>query len=136
MVVNCEWHANASRKKFDAIETEMISRESPRSAHRFILQAIDPALGCSVLEAMLLVTDLETLLPLLGVDAANDAELRESYVLDPDALSAITYRSEILFDPAGRECWLSRAHSVAYAPYLVHTGRELAAHAGRCEALR
>jgi hypothetical protein len=104
----------------------MISRQSPQSPHRFVVRAIDPALSCSVLEAMLLVTDLETLRTLLGEDAADDAELRESYELDTDTLSAIADRFGVLFDPGGRECWLSRVHSIAYAPYLVHTGHELA----------
>ncbi len=65
---------------------------------------------------MLLVYDLEVLRSLLGEDAANDAELRQGYMLDPDALFAIANQFEVLFDPGGRECWLWRMHSVAYAP--------------------
>ncbi len=94
--------------------------------HRFVLQALDPALGCPVLEAMLRVADLEELRPLLGKDALEDAELRHSYVLDPDELCTITERFGVAFDAAGRECWLSRARSIGDVPYLVHTGYELA----------
>jgi hypothetical protein len=94
--------------------------------YRFILQAIDSALGCPVLEAMLRVVDLETLRPLLGEGASEDTELRGIYVLDTAELRAITERFGVAFDADGRECWLSRAHSVGDAPYLVHTGYELA----------
>ncbi len=41
---------------------------------RFLRQAIDPRLGCSVLEAIMNVDDLEALRALLGIDAANDRD--------------------------------------------------------------
>lgn len=92
---------------------------------RFILQALDPTLGCPVLEALLRVADVEALRPLLGEDAADDAELRHNYVLDPLQLRTITEKFGVAFDPEGRECWLGRAHSIRDVPYLVHTGYEL-----------
>ena len=103
----------------------VITRERSEPLHRFILQAIDPALGCPVLEAMLLVADLETLRALLGEDASEDAELRGTYVLDATELRTICERYGIAFDPDGRECCIARAHSISDAPYLVHTGYEL-----------
>jgi hypothetical protein len=100
--------------------------EQSQPQHRFVLQALDPALGCPVLEAMLRVADVEQLRPLLGKDALEDVELRHSYVLDPDELRAITERFGVAFGADRRECWLSRAHSIGDVPYLVHTGYELA----------
>jgi hypothetical protein len=104
----------------------MITRGNHQSIRRFILQAIDPVLGCPVLEAMIRVADLEALQALLGEDALQDIELRNNYLLDSAQLHAITLQFDVAFDPEGRECWLSRAHSVRDAPYLVHTGYELA----------
>ncbi len=104
----------------------MATHEDAQPQHRFVLQALDPALGCPVLEAMLRVADVELLRPLLGKDALEDVELRHGYVLDPDELRAITERFGVAFDADGRECWLSRAHSIGDVPYLVHTGYELA----------
>jgi hypothetical protein len=100
--------------------------EDSQPQHRFVLQALDPVLGCPVLEAMLRVADLEMLRTLLGEDASDDAELRRMYVLSADDLCAITERFGVAFDADGRECWLSRAHSIGDVPYLVHTGYELA----------
>jgi hypothetical protein len=94
--------------------------------HRFILQAIDPVLGCPVLAAMVRVTDLDTLRPLLGEDALDDPELQGNYELTSDQLQAIAGRFDFAFDPGGRVCWLSRVHLIGNAPYLVHTGYELA----------
>jgi hypothetical protein len=102
------------------------TNESASPLHRFILQAIDPVLRCPVLATMLRVSDLEPLRPLLGPDASEDAELRGHYILEPDELRAIMERFGLAFDPEGRECWLSRAHSFDDAPYLIHTGYELA----------
>lgn len=94
--------------------------------HRFVLQAIDPALGCPALEAMLRVADPEALRPLLGPDALEDAGLEWNYSLAPPELQAINERFGTMFDPVGRECLLSRAHAIRDVPYLVHTGYELA----------
>ena len=100
--------------------------EDSRSQHRFVLRALDPVLGCPVLEAMLRIVDLEMLRPLLGEGASDDAELRHAYVLSAGELRAITERFGVAFDADGRECWLARAHSIRDVPYLVHTGYELA----------
>ena len=89
--------------------------------HRFVLRAIDPALGCPVLEAMLHVADLETLRPLLGVDTSDDAELETTYLLDPVEVQAIMQQFGVAFDPDGRECSVSRPHWIDDAPYLTHS---------------
>ena len=96
-----------------------------RSVHLFILEAIDPNFGCSVLEAELHITDLAQLRTLLGVDALGDVELRGVYTIDAAELRAISGQYGVDFDPGERECRLSRAHAVRDAPYLVHTGYEL-----------
>ncbi|SHK02731.1 hypothetical protein SAMN05444159_2219 [Bradyrhizobium lablabi] len=51
-----------------AIESAASMSTGPR---HFILQALDPDHGSPVLEAMLLVTDLEDLRPLLDIDASD-----------------------------------------------------------------
>ena len=48
--------------------------EKPETLHRFVLEALDPNLGCPVLEMMLRITERETLRTILGEDAADDAE--------------------------------------------------------------
>src|SRR6266853_1074713 len=80
-------------------EIAMSTGENHHSVHRFILQAIDPLLGCPVLEAMLRVADLDTLRPLLGEDVLDDVELRGSYELNSPQLQAITDRFDVAFDP-------------------------------------
>ena len=98
--------------------------------HRFILQAIDPVLGCPVLETMLVVEDLEALRSVLGLDSLDDPELTASYNLDPGEAHAINDRFELEFEVDGRECALYRAYPIGeypdLAPYLIHTGYELA----------
>jgi hypothetical protein len=104
----------------------MDTTQSRQSMHRFILQAIDPNLGCPVLETMLALPDLDRLRSLLGEAAADDPELRGAYQLASGQLHAITETFGVAFDPDGRECWLGRARSIETVPYLVHTGYELA----------
>jgi hypothetical protein len=106
-----------------AIESAVSMSTGPR---RFILQALDPDHGSPVLEAMLLVTDLEDLRPLLDIDAGDDPELERWYILDAAELAAITERFGVAFDPEGREVALHSWHSIRLVPYLVHNGYELA----------
>jgi len=109
--------------KNGAIESAASMSTGPR---RFILQALDSDHGSPVLEAMFLVTKLEDLRSLLEIDAGDDPELEGHYTLDAAELAAITERFGIAFDPEGREVVLCSWHSVRLAPYLVHTGFELA----------
>ncbi len=99
--------------------------EKLETTHRFILQAIDPSLGCPVLEMMLRVDDLDRLRAILGEEASDDAELRDIYSIGRDELRAIDNQYGVRFEPDGRECRLARAHSIRDAPYLIHTGFEL-----------
>ncbi len=94
--------------------------------HRFIIRAIDPVLGCSVLETMLVLENLEALRSVLGADALDDAELRAVYTLDSDETQAVLDHFALAFDTNGRDCRLSRVHSIDMCPYLVHTNYELA----------
>jgi hypothetical protein len=95
------------------------------STHCFILQAIDPSLGCPVVEMMLRVDDLAGLRAILGEEASDDGELRDIYSIGRDELLAIGHQYGARFEPDGRECRLARAHSIRDAPYLIHTGFEL-----------
>ncbi len=75
---------------------------------------------------MLVVEDLEALRLVLGLDTLGDAEFWSTYTLDGAILQMISERFGVEIDADGRECWLSRAHSIRKIPYLVHTGYELA----------
>lgn len=103
----------------------MSAPEKPEILHRFVLEALDPNLGCPVLEMMLRITELETLRTILGEDAADDTELRAVYTLGSAELRAIDDQYGVKFEPDGRECHLARAHSIRDVPYLVHTRYEL-----------
>jgi len=93
--------------------------------HRFVLQAIDPDLGCPVLEAAFNVAVLDELRALLGPCTDDDPELRRGYVIDAAELTAIRERFSVAFDPGGREVRLDPWHSLREVPYLVHTHYEL-----------
>ncbi len=97
----------------------------PDRPHRFLLQAIDADLGCSVLEALLRTDDLAALAATLGDEASDDPELEHLYLLDPPQWEVIANRFSVAFDPGDRPVWLSRMHSIRDVPYLVHTGFEL-----------
>jgi hypothetical protein len=101
------------------------SPAEPEIICRFILQAIDPFLGCPVFETMLRVTELDTLRAILGEHAADDTELQAVYTVGSAELSAIYNQYDVRFEPDERECRLARAHSIGDVPYLVHTGYEL-----------
>lgn len=96
--------------------------EFPR---QFFLQAIDPDYGCAVLESKFLVTDLDGLRALLGLDADTDPELRGYYPIDAGDLSKITKQYGVAFDPGDRAVQLNSWHSIRAVPYLVHTNFEL-----------
>lgn len=94
--------------------------------HCFVLQAIDPVLGCSILEAMLVVEDWEALRSLLGLDALSDAKLEFIHTLEFGEAQAIADRFGLMFEVDGRECQLYRTHSISEVPYIIHAGYELA----------
>lgn len=100
--------------------------ESSTSPRQFILSAVDAALNCSILEAMLQVADVDALRAILGSSALEDADLSWTYPLTPAQLQAVKDRFGVTFEPEGRETWLSAARSIGVAPYLIHTGYELA----------
>jgi len=93
---------------------------------RFILQAIDPDRGNPAFEAMFVVERPEELRALLGEGAANDPELDLFYTLEPEELIAISRAFDVPFDPQGYETCLYRWTYRREAPYLIHTGYELA----------
>jgi hypothetical protein len=105
-----------------AIESAVSMTTGPR---RFILQALDPDHGSPVLEATILVTELEDLRALLDIDPSDDPELEGWYNLDSAELAAIAERFGVAFDPDGREVHLGPWHSTRHIPYLVHTCYEL-----------
>jgi hypothetical protein len=91
----------------------------------FLFQAVDSKLGCSVLEAIMNVDDLEILRRLLGPDADNDSDFSNYYVLSPDEVRAITDQFCANFEPISQETYLSKWNRDAETPYLIHTNFEL-----------
>jgi hypothetical protein len=94
-------------------------------SHRFFLEALDPDYGCSVLEAMFEVADLEDLRAALGSGANDDPEFRGYYPLDANGLANIAERFGVALDPGSREVRLCRWKALRAVPYLVHTNYEL-----------
>lgn len=92
----------------------------------FVLQALDPVTDCPVLEARFDVPDLEALRAVLGSMAEDDPDLGVCYHLDLDEVRAMTGAFGVAFDPGGRDVMLVPWHTIREAPYLVHTGFELA----------
>jgi hypothetical protein len=93
---------------------------------RFILQAIDPDLGCPAFEAMFVAERLDELRHILGEAADGDPELEMDYRLETAEVAAISRRFGVPFDPGEREAWLCRwTQRRDEVPYLVHTGYEL-----------
>jgi hypothetical protein len=93
---------------------------------RFVLQAVDEQTGTPCLEALLWIADVAELRPLLADEAEDDPELRRSYELAPDQLRAVGRLAEPPFSPDERLHRLDPWHSNREAPYLIHTGYELA----------
>lgn len=92
---------------------------------QFLLQAIDPSLGCSILEAIMTVDDPEVLRSLLGADAEDDKDFSKYYILDQDEARSITERFSVQFDLISDEVHLSRWSFDEEPPYLIHTNFEL-----------
>lgn len=96
--------------------------------HWFVLQALDRRTGCPMLEARFVVEDLAAPRGRLGDAAEGDDDLRRTCFLDGTDLEAVVAAFGVAFDPGDREAALGRfwAEGVREAPYLVHTGLELA----------
>jgi hypothetical protein len=90
----------------------------------FVLQALDPDHGSPVLETRFRVEEPEQLHTLLK-DTGDDGEFERSYILTASELGTINERFQTLFDPEGREVWLTPWHTIRNIPYLVHSGYEL-----------
>ena len=104
-------------------------RPSPNS-NRFILQTFDCHLGCPVAQTLFHVADLEALRSILGKDAHEDADLRNTYHPDDDQLANLLASFDVKFDRSEFESSdvvveLLRWRPVNEAPYLLHTGYEL-----------
>jgi hypothetical protein len=92
----------------------------------FVLQAIDPEMGCRVLKTRFRVEDASKLRRALGLIASDDLDLEYSYSLDQENLTAITSTFGVSFEPGLGPVSLVPWHQLREVPYLVHTGFELA----------
>lgn len=92
----------------------------------FVLQAMDERTGAPCLEALVWIASLPELRSLLAYGAADDPELRQAYELTPDQLKAVGMLADPAFLPDERLHLLKSWHWLREAPYLVHTGYELA----------
>jgi hypothetical protein len=93
---------------------------------RFVLQAMDERTGAPCLEALLWIADLPELRSVLADEAQDDPHLRRAYELTPNQLAAVGSLAEPPFSPDQRLDRLEPWHWLREAPYLVHTGYELA----------
>jgi hypothetical protein len=93
---------------------------------RFVLQAMDERTGAPCLEALLWIADLPELRSVLADEAQDDPHLRRAYELTPNQLAAVGSLAEPPFSPDQRLDRLEPWHCHREAPYLVHTGYELA----------
>jgi hypothetical protein len=92
----------------------------------FVLQAADPDTGCPVLEARFCVSDLAKLREVLGEAADRDPSLEWVYPLEPGQLAEIERRFGASIAAGEREVTLVPWYPGPKAPYLNHTGFELA----------
>jgi hypothetical protein len=97
---------------------------------RFVLGAFDREQWCSVLQAMLPVSDPRALRAILGGVADDDPELKQNHLLDDEQLAAIVTKFNVSFDAAQLDCkdlaiFLFRLQPIDQAPYLIHGGYEL-----------
>lgn len=96
------------------------------SPRRFILQALDPATGCPILEAMLRLDDLAGLRNLIGRDADDDPDIEQIYKFATEDLPALWAFAGFAFPQGIGTIRLQAWHPLRNVPYLVHTGFELA----------
>ncbi|WP_258393646.1 hypothetical protein [Burkholderia multivorans] len=97
----------------------------PRTS--FILSAIDPDLLYPCLEVRFETDDLDHLRRVVDPGAPEDAELDDCYLLTPTEVAAVCDAFAIAFDHGSRETFLTKyATARIPAPYLIHTGYELA----------
>lgn len=105
---------------------EAASERTEARPRQFVLQVIDPDTGCPVLESRFTVEDISVLAEILDKEADGDPDIRCSYSLDDQQLTAIAQKVGAAFDAGGRPAALVPWHSIRRVPYLVHTGFELA----------
>jgi hypothetical protein len=92
----------------------------------FVLQAENAVLRCPVVEARFQVADLDALRDILGDEARDDVDVDRSYPLDDDQLTVVAERFGVKLEAGGRPVLLTPWSSARDAPYLNHTGFELA----------
>jgi hypothetical protein len=97
-----------------------------QGARWFLLQAADPNTGCPALEARFLVADLARLREIIGEPANKDPELEWIYPLESERLVEIERSFGASLASDEHEATLVPWHSLREAPYLIHTGFELA----------
>jgi len=95
------------------------------ACHRFVLQAIDAALGCPILEAQFSLETIEPLVAVLGDDVREVLEgtLRK---LDASELERLSALIGFVFPCQYGEVRLVQWHKLRAVPYLIHTEFELA----------
>src|SRR5262245_48323478 len=104
-------------------------RPSLRSDH-FILEAFDCDLWAPVAQTLFHVADTGSLRSILGADAGDNLELRNTYQIDDAELAELATRFGVTFDRLqpgfpNLVIRLFRWRRLCEAPYLIHTGYEL-----------
>lgn len=103
---------------------------TPDTSNRFVLEVFDCTLWCPIAQAPFYPIDVGPLRSILGLGAADDAELEYLYDLDDDQIGAIvsafrTFDPRQLDGEAKIEIRLFRLPGTIETPYLVHTNWEL-----------
>jgi hypothetical protein len=103
---------------------------TPDTSNRFVLEVFDCTLWCPIAQAPFYPTDVGPIRSILGLGAADDAELECLYHLDDDQIAAIvaafgTFDPRQLSNKAEIKIWLFRLPGTIETPYLVHTNWEL-----------
>ena len=103
---------------------------TPDPSNRFVLEVFDCTLWCPTAQAPFYPTDVGPLRSILGLEAADDAELKRHYYLDDDQIAAIvsafvTFDPRQLDDEPEIDIRLYRLPGTIETPYLVHTNWEL-----------
>ncbi|PSJ60155.1 hypothetical protein [Pseudaminobacter soli (ex Li et al. 2025)] len=99
---------------------------SPKNGSRsFILQAIDPATDSAVAEVRVLISDIDRLRMVLGLEEGEDPNLSGRYILSQCEMVEVGALCRPSFVPDRMLTVIEPWHSIREVPYLVHTNFEL-----------
>jgi hypothetical protein len=96
-----------------------------RGKRSFILQAIDPVTDSALAEARVLISDVDRLRMVLGLEEGDDPNLRGRYILSQREMVEVGGLCRPPFELDRMLTVIEPWHSIREVPYLVHTNFEL-----------